>query len=279
MIKEMILLRLTVIVDNLCGSSRLWGEHGLSLMIETPRGNVLFDTGQGHSLMNNLNELGFSLDQLDRICLSHGHYDHTGGLAQLLTRKPEMEIWASKHVKAPHYRTESGSNAYIGIDVNLEHRRFIPVEDDEPVELVQGLWAFTVPAAKRKAIAFPGKTRLVVKNGDGWVEDPFDDDLSLLALGTHGPSLILGCAHSGVMNIMRYVRDKFGYDSFYCVIGGTHLSAIPKTTLRETLVKIDTEFKVKLWRPNHCTGFMAALTLASLHDDVIWASSGTPVEI
>ncbi|MDD4837270.1 MAG: MBL fold metallo-hydrolase [Dethiosulfovibrio sp.] len=275
----MILLRLTVIVDNLCGSSRLWGEHGLSIMIETPRGNVLFDTGQGHSLLNNLNELDFSLDRLDRVCLSHGHYDHAGGLAQLMLRKPEMEIWASEHVQAPHYRTSSGSNAYIGMDVNLDHRRFVPVKDGEPVELVQGLWAFTVPTKSREKIASPSKPRLVVKNGDEWVEDPFEDDLSLLALGTHGPSLVLGCAHSGVINIMRYVRDKFDYDSFYSVVGGTHLSAVPKATLEGELKKINSEFKIKLWRPNHCTGFSAASALASLHDNVSWASSGTSLEI
>ncbi len=247
-------------------------------MIETPRGNVLFDTGQGHSLLNNLNELGFSLDGFDRICLSHGHYDHTGGLAQLLLRKPELEIWASKNVQAPHYRVSSGSNAYIGIDINLGNRRFMSVEDGQPVELVQGLWAFTVPTKNRETTDLPSN-RLMVKKGDEWVEDPFEDDLSLLALGTHGPSLILGCAHSGVINIMRYVKDKFGYDSFYSVVGGTHLSAVPRTVLGITLKKINDEFNIKLWRPNHCTGFSAASALASLHDNVSWASSGTSLEI
>lgn len=248
-------------------------------MIETPRGNVLFDTGQGHSLLNNINELGFSLDQLDRVCLSHGHYDHTGGLIQLLLRKPEIEIWASEHVLAPHYSVRVGSNAYIGMDFNIDQRKFVPVQDDEPTEIVQGLWAFTVPAKNRYITTSLDKPRLVVKKDEQWVEDPFKDDLSLLALGTNGPSLILGCAHSGVINIMNYVREKFGYDSFHCVIGGTHLSSVPRTILRQTLENIGSNFNVKSWRPNHCTGFLAASLLASMHDDVAWASSGTSVEL
>lgn len=269
---------LTVIVDNLCGSSRLLGEHGLSLLIETPRGNVLFDTGQGRCLLHNLSELGFPLSGIDRICLSHGHYDHSGGLSQVLLRKPNMEIWASRFVDAPHYSMRIGSPSYIGLDVKLEHRNFMPV-DDKPVEIVDGLWAFTVPQERRESLNRPGKPGLVVQRGGAWVEDPFDDDLSLMALGKNGPSLILGCAHSGVENIMKYAKETFGYDKFYSVIGGTHLSAFPKAELTPVLTRIGEQFSVNKWRPNHCTGFVAASALASLHDDVLWASSGMSLDL
>nr|WP_321499554.1 MBL fold metallo-hydrolase [uncultured Dethiosulfovibrio sp.] len=270
-------MRLTVIVDNLCGSSNLLGEHGLSIMIETPRGNLLFDTGQGHSLLHNLRELGFSPEDITRVCLSHGHYDHCGGLPQLLSRKPSLELWASRAVQSPHFSVRSGIPAFIGMDFNLEHRSFFPI--DEPVEVIGGLWAFTVPTQKREKTSL-GRSGLVVPDGSGgWIEDPFEDDISLLALGLHGPSLILGCAHSGVMNIMRHVKNTFGYNSFYAIVGGTHLSSVPRQKLLPQLERINDEFDVKLWRPNHCTGFTAASALASKHNDVAWGSSGMSLEL
>lgn len=269
-------MRLTVIVDNLCGSPNLLGEHGLSLMVETPRGSLLFDTGQGSSLIHNMGELGFSVNDVNKVCLSHGHYDHCGGLPQLLRRKPDLEIWASVAVGAPHFSGKSDSPAFIGMDLNLRHRNFIPVK--EPTEILSGLWAFSVPVDKR-AKDFIHTGKLLVPRGEGWEQDPFEDDLSLLAMGTYGPSLILGCAHSGVMNIMRYVRDTFGYDNFYSVVGGTHLSSVPKDRLTDELEDLKKEFKVDKWRPNHCTGFIPASLLASMNEDVQWASSGTFIEL
>lgn len=269
-------MRITVIVDNLCGSSNLWGEHGLSFFLETPRGSLLWDTGQGHSLTHNLSELNVSIDAIDGLALSHGHYDHCGGAPQLLWRRPDLPIWGSSSIMAPHYRRTARGECFIGLDLDLERRDFRPVK--RPTEILPNLWAFSVPAEKRDPNLTLRTSRLVVPQGESWAEDPFHDDMSLLAFGAKGPSIVLGCAHSGVLNILRYVMEEFDLTSINTVIGGMHLGGMTSDKW-SAMVHFFDDAPVERWRPCHCTGFYAASQMASRYTDVVWASSGTNMDI
>ena len=108
--------------------------------------------------------------------------------------------------------------------------------------------------------------------------DTFADDLSLLVEGEQGVSLLLGCAHSGLPNILAYARDHFGVKSFHTVIGGTHLSAFSGAKLTASIEAMKA-FDVRHWRPNHCTGFAAAAALACQFSDVQWAGAGSLIAL
>lgn len=270
---------LTVVVDNMCGNNRLWGEHGLSIYIETPRGNVMMDTGQGHSLFHNMTELDISRESIDHLVLSHGHYDHCWGANQLLVRRPDLPLWASENINAGHGRRRTGKKPIdIGHSLDMKWKNCHLISG--PTEIVPNLWAFTVPPESRDPEFVPDTPGLVSPAGDGkWEIDQFPDDMSLLVKGSFGTSIIMGCAHSGAVNIMRYAAKEFGESSFYSVTGGMHLVSSSTEKCNRVAEALKEEFTVEKWRPCHCTGFKAAAILSNQFKDLQWASSGTRMEI
>ena len=104
--------------------------------------------------------------------------------------------------------------------------------------------------------------RLMVKEGETIINDPFTDDLSMLLETDSGPVVLLGCAHSGIVDILNTISEKSGHKSFHAVIGGTHLEpATPEYT--DTAIETLKKFKIKIIGPTHCTGFAKMARIAS----------------
>ena len=147
-----------------------------------------------------------------------------------------------------------------------------PVADGSVI--LPGATAFVVPEACRNP-EWIHREGLWEKGEDGKLQpDSFRDDLSILVQGDEGPSLLLGCAHTGLPNILRHVRDHFGITHLHSVIGGMHLAPVAEDALPEWMEALRC-VEVDLWRPCHCTGFRAAAYLASLFPDVNWAGAGS----
>lgn len=265
-------------MDDLCGNPALKGEHGLSMFLETPRGNLLFDTGIGWSLLHNARELGVDISTIDQVVLSHGHYDHTWGLNQLLLRRGSIPVWAHDYFDKPHYSYRNNRRKYIGSYLERSNLDFRPVEG--VVELTENVWTISAPMIDRDKKFLPMDRSLVVFNPEGVAEDdPLLDDISLLVKGSRGYSVILGCAHSGVVNILESAADIAGTRSFFTVIGGMHLASQNREFVQRTVGKLTGSFSIEKWRPNHCTGFRASLALGRAVEDLEWASSGYSMEI
>lgn len=249
-------LTITVVVENSAAGRGLLGEHGLSFAIEAGPYRVLFDTGQGMTLCHNARQLGVPLDNLDAIALSHGHYDHSGGLPSLLEECPGADLFLHPAALQPKY----SARGYIGSPIRDPEvlqaggRRLIWTE--APTEVVPGVF-LTGPIPRRHPLEDPG--------GPFWRDasrqsaDRLPDDQALFLEAPEGWVVVLGCAHAGAINTLDYIAQLTGQRQFHAVLGGMHLLAAKGDRLQATAAAI-ADYQVQRLGANHCTG-MKALAL------------------
>ena len=256
---------LTIICDNGISRPGLVGEHGFSVLIEREGKTLLFDTGPGMSLPINFEALGKDPGSVDKIILSHGHYDHTGGLKWIVEKACKPEIIAHPAVFSRHMVRESTDISvparFIGCPFTRREledagARFKFLEKTGAVE--EGITFLTGYALDPEKVALD--KRLIL--GDGLDVDLMEDDASLLIDTEEGYVLLLGCAHAGVLNIIDYIKETLGITRLKAVLGGTHLMFYGAQSLSRLMDKFD-EFKVDIIGVSHCTGMQAALKLAA----------------
>lgn len=254
--------RITVLCENSVGPVLdTLGEHGFAALVETPSGSILFDTGQGKTLLHNAERLNKNLGDVSGVVLSHGHYDHTGGLMPLLAACGSKEIFAHPGVFTARYRRrDTGEATSIGIPFdeaalskagarfNLD-RRFRKI-------LPELILTGEVP---RLTEFEKGDAGLYTDPG-GEVPDTFLDDQSLVINTAKGLVVLLGCCHAGLVNTLEHVVARTGVTEIYAVIGGTHLGFSSAAQLEET-VKALRRFRIQKLCPSHCTGFAGAARL------------------
>ncbi len=255
-----------MLCDNNIAGTDFLGEHGFAAFVTHQAQSYLFDTGQGHALPHNVAPSGVRLEELNAVLLSHGHYDHTGGLAWVLEQTGAIEVHAHPAVFSPHLARLADAPdkppRYAGCprsrqDLEAAGARF--VFHDHTVEIVPGLW-FISGYARRPAQT-PADVKLVLDSAAGPVPDPMTDDASLLLETPSGPVLLLGCAHGGILNILDHVRGHLGISRLQAVLGGTHMMFFTPDQVRTVIAALET-FEVALVGVSHCTGSEAAIQLA-----------------
>ncbi len=265
-------MELTVVVDNMTAKQGLLAEWGYSVWLKTHDRNILLDTGGiAHILMHNLAFLKLDPKKITDLVLSHGHFDHTSGVMDVLRTAPGARVWAGKSLTRERWGDADGSRLSGG-GATLAGLAFSAV--DPYFEIAPGVTVFTVPESERDP-RWVSSYHMFEKDACGHlVDDSFGDDVSILVQTPKGASLILGCAHAGLPNIMAYAAKTFGVTEFDTVLGGTHLCSATHGCLSDWMTVL-ARFPVKHWRPCHCTGFAAAAELYRHFDDVNWAAAGT----
>lgn len=263
-------VEITCLVDNAAGrSSSLWGEHGIAFLIETKAGRVLFDTGQsGTVLLHNMEVLEIDLRSIDALAISHAHHDHTGGLPLLLERtRPGLPLYAHPDLFRERFSFHQGKPTSVGISLTQEvlAARTMLYLSDRPQEICPGIWTTGEITLRQEP---EGRSaHHMVKAPDGWMPDPYLDDMSLVIEFPAGLILLCGCCHAGLLNTLAHVGLTFDRP-VVVIAGGTHLVSADAAHLQrvgETLLK-----SVRRVYPNHCSGEEAfhALRLA-LGADVV----------
>jgi len=263
--------RITILCDNSISRSGFVGEHGFSCLIERGDAKYLFDTGPGRSLPLNLKTADMDLAGLDRIFISHGHYDHTGGLLWATQQMDRIEVVAHPAVFSRHMVMDPGvpdkPPRYIGSPASredLERSGAVFRFMDHTEEAAPGVWFVT--GIDRDPDKAPKDPRLVVPEGNGCVPDPIEDDASLLIETDGPPVLVLGCAHAGVLNILGHIREEMGIERLRAILGGTHLMFYGPEDLPRVMEEFE-RFSIDLVGVSHCTGFQAAVKLSNHFGD------------
>lgn len=270
-------MKITVLVENFAGVKNVLGEHGLSLLIRDGDTSILMDTGQGGVLFPNMNALGVEPGEIDHLVLSHGHYDHTGGLQRLLLHSENIPVWAHPEIGISHTRLKEGKARFVGSHINLKGIDFSPIMG--VTQITPKVWAMEIPMDRRDPAIMNRPENLVVPSGGGWELDPFPDDISLVVKGENGLSVILGCAHAGVVNILEEASTRFGSRCFHMVLGGMHIGDQTPEFIDRITSELTKRFRVEKWRPCHCTGLKTLCALSKRAEDVSWAGAGTRIGI
>ena len=218
-------MRILTLMEDTTEDTRLFAEHGLSFLIETDAAKILFDTGASEKTCANARLLGKDLSALDAVVLSHGHYDHTGGLFGILAIDPSVSVYIREEAFGAFYHGEK----YIGSDRDVLHRaNFVPIRDTGVKEIGKGVYLFS---GAPLAVPMPrGNAELTVRTEDGDFPDPFLHEQYLWVTEGKTAALFTGCAHRGICNILLHSRNLFGRDPDL-VFGGFHMAK--KTSLTE----------------------------------------------
>jgi len=256
-------VKLTILVDN-HAAANLTAEHGFSLLVKTGSQTILFDTGQGSAMKDNAGTLGITLDEVDTLILSHGHYDHTGGLADLLHINHKAHVYCHAAAFLPRYAVHEGtakpvkmtSEAMIAINSLPETRvhwvtKVVRLSDD-----------IGITGEIPRKTTFENTGGAFYFDQDGKRADPIKDDLAFWLDTPKGLVVCIGCCHAGIVNTLGYICEKSGKSQIHTVIGGLHLLNADEKRLAETVAELQ-KFNIENFIPCHCTGQIAIDHLAA----------------
>ncbi len=278
-------MRIVNLMENTEGAVGCVYAHGLSFYIETAKHKILLDLGPSEKTLENAKVLGIDLSAVDTVILSHGHYDHSGGILAFAKQNPHATIYMQ--AKAPgEYYADDGTAAgvdryrYIGIDpaiAKLPQVKFVggDLKIDEELRL------FTIED-RRYPLPFTNK-RLLKKVGEGYEPDDFVHE-QYLVIGAEGRRILMsGCAHNGILSILDAYRQKIG-GSPDLVISGFHLMKKSEYSDEELREIIDIAKELKKYPTRfitcHCTGVPAYKVMRNIMGSKLeYAHSGEEIDI
>lgn len=244
-------MKISILNENTVYKRGLIAEHGLSLLIETDNKRILFDMGQSFAFTYNAEKMNISLEGLDAIVISHGHYDHTGGLEYLVKSNQKLP---NIYVQEEAFFEKKNGEKNIGIPWNVEEFRDNIVYVSEKEEIFQNIYLISNIPYYTDFERVPSKFKKI-KYGK-IVEDDMIDEQVLVIEKEEGLFVFAGCSHRGIINILKHVNKIFNGKRICFLIAGMHLISSNNEYIQRTideLKKIDIDKII----PLHCTGPIA----------------------
>lgn len=265
-------LIITQLVENTAGGPGLLAEHGVSFHIEVDDHFLLFDTGQGLALWHNAKQLGLELDRVEQIVLSHGHYDHAGGLLEALELTGPVDFYLHPQALEAKYNRNGREIGAPFADAQLSSLIRRRVDTLGPTEIIPGIHV-TGEIPRSNSIEDTGGP--FYQNAERTLADRLPDDQSLYLESSKGLIVLLGCGHAGVVNTLEYIRKLSGDQPIYALMGGMHLLHATPERLVFTGDYLE-QLGIDYLAPNHCTGLDAVCYFKHRFPDAFHESkSGT----
>ena len=276
-------LRITTLIENNPDDEgQLLYEHGFSLFIEVEGKKILFDTGQSGDFIENAKSTNKNLNDLDFCVISHGHYDHSGGLKKLVSvidKFPQLivgeEFFKPKYKKIDVSNYQFNGNSFDECFILMNQISLRKVKEDmiyltKKIIVFHSFFSHTEYEKKNK--------RFFVKENTDFIQDNFDDEISLGIVTKKGLVVIVGCSHVGIVNILKTISEKVNMP-IYAVIGGTHLIEADEVRIKKTIDAFK-EMKIQLVAVSHCTGEEGISFISQqMKEQFLYNNTGKVIEI
>lgn len=272
-------VKITTLSENSANSGFI-AEWGISFLIEADGWKILLDTAQSFSVAYNAGILGLDLATIDKLVLSHGHYDHTGGLSDVIGHTGAIDIIAHPDIWTAKYAVYDDFQRYIGIPFGRQDMEIMGARfhfSKEPVWLADNIVTTgEIPMETDYEVLDP---HLCIKNGETMITDPLTDDLAIGIKTELGLVVVLGCGHRGMINTTRHLQNITGEERVHTIVGGTHLIAATPERMAKTSDDLK-KLGIEKLGVSHCTGFSASCWLASEFPEAFFMNnSGSVVTV
>ena len=257
-------MKIITLMENTACRSDLAADHGLSLYIETAKHKILFDMGPDNAYIDYAEKLGVDLKEVDIAILSHGHYDHGGGLPRFRLINDKAKIYLHRAAFKDYYvKEEDGEQEYIGLDQSMSQKGFQFTGEDLVIDEELSLFA----EVEDRTGALAASAKLFTSTFDGLIPDRFAHEQNLLIRSEGKTVLIAGCAHCGIVNILNEAKSRLGQRPDV-TFGGFHLFQLEEgDPAADTLIEmIGTALLAgeTVYYTGHCTGDYAYEKLNSI---------------
>ncbi len=256
--------RITILCENSVGPmTGTLGEHGFAALVEPAGGSpLLFDTGQGATLLPNAGRLGKNLANVEAVVISHGHYDHAGGLLPFLEAHGGRTVYGHPAIFTPRHRVkDTGECNPIGIPVDRSTLEKAGARFDLSTEFREMFPGIHLTGEVPRVTEFETGDQGLFCDCTGQELDTTPDDQSLVLETEKGLVLLLGCCHAGLVNTLEHIAYRMGRRDVYAVVGGTHLGFCGQEQQDRTIAVLK-EWGIRKVAASHCTGFAAAARLS-----------------
>ena len=258
-------MKITALTENTSCKPGIGCEHGLSLFIETEKHKILFDMGQTELFAQNAKALGIDLAAVDIAVLSHGHYDHGGGLERFLSINQRAKVYLNEHAFEPHF---NGTEKYIGLDTALKNSERL-VFTGEEFQIAEGLTLYACNE-RHKEFDF-GNGGLNMEENGRLIPEDFRHEHYLLIKENDRRVLISGCSHKGILNILGWFEPDV-------LVGGFHFMKLPCDNRLKGYAELLNSFDAEYYTC-HCTGVEQYEFMRPLTDRLHYLSAGQTIEI
>ena len=258
-------MRIISLVENTSVKDNIEAEHGLSLYLEFKNHKILFDMGQTDLFLKNAQKLGVDLSKVDIAVLSHGHYDHGGGLEEFLKMNQQASVYVSQHAFDAYY---NGREKYIGLDSLLKENKRIVLTEGK-VQVDEGITLYHCNEKVRKFDL--GSFGLNVKREQKYLPDDFSHEQYMLVEEKGKKILFSGCSHKGILNIVEWFKPDV-------LVGGFHFSKLPLDETLKNYACYLNGFKTEYYTC-HCTGMEQFSFMKQYMSRLFYLSAGQLLQI